>query len=83
MAGQGRAPGHVVVVREDARTQQYQGASMRSTVEQVALADRGESHGPALVATLEGLPAACADHHGHGGGPPGPAAGSVMDAARG
>lgn len=30
---------------------------MRSTVEQVALADRGESHGPALVATLEGLPA--------------------------
>ncbi len=32
------------------------GASMRSTVEQVALADRGESHGPALVATLEGLP---------------------------
>lgn len=30
---------------------------MRSTVEQVALADGGESHGPALVATLEGLPA--------------------------
>lgn len=58
MAGLGRAPGRTVAVREDACTQQqYRGASMRSIVEQVALADRGESHGPALVATLEGLPA--------------------------
>lgn len=58
VAGRGRAPGRAVAVREDARKQgSTRARALRSTVEQVALADRGESHGPALVATLEGLPA--------------------------
>ena len=64
-AGQGRAPGRAVAVP---------GASMRSTVEQVALADRGGVARTRTGGDAGGPARRCADHHGDGGGPPRPAA---------
>ena len=60
-AGQGRAPGRAVAVP---------GASMRSTVEQVALADRGGVARPRTGGDAGGSSRRRAGHHGDGGGRP-------------
>ena len=74
-AGQGRAPGRA--------SRSVRGASMRSTVEQVALADRGGVARPRTGGDAGGASRRRAGHHGDGGGRTWPGGGSATGAARG
>ena len=62
---------------------QVSGASMRSTVEQVALADRGGVARPRTGRDAGGPSRRCPDHHGDGGGRTWPGGGWVMAAVPG